>query len=410
MGKTTATTASEIALRYAAIAAHPDAEIRRVREAVDDLAREPAARPPSSAWCRSGSGWCWAARRRLELVAPARPDAPGSPRSDGARRRGPSCWCEPWRAEPDACRSRAGSRSRPRSPRCTCRPTCRAWQIQGGLVTKGTRRLRVQPLRHLRQEQGVLPGRRRPGRRSGRPAPPARARTRRSPCWSATGTTTSAWTRSSARRPTRPAPPSCWTPATTPRPGSPGRRSASTRSTRPSTATTPRSRSAGNHDNGTFVSQLPGEARLDAPRRRARRSRSRACGSPASTTRAPAASATGVTRRASPSPRSGPPIADDVCELDEQGERIATLLVHDANLGGTALARGCTDLVLAGHLHVQKGPTRVVGENGKVGLHLHERHDRRGGVRHRDREQAAPRRPSSPSSPTATAGRSGSSR
>ena len=57
-------------------------------------------------------------------------------------------------------------------------------------------------------------------------------------------------------------------------------------------------------------------------------------------------------------------IADDVCELDEQGERIATLLVHDANLGATALARGCTDLVLAGHLHVQKGPTRVVGSNG----------------------------------------------
>ena len=32
-----------------------------------------------------------------------------------------------------------------------------------------------------------------------------------------------------------------------------------------------------------------------------------------------------------------------------------------------AVARGCTDLVLAGHLHVQKGPTRVVGSNGKAG-------------------------------------------
>jgi len=41
--------------------------------------------------------------------------------------------------------------------------------------------------------------------------------------------------------------------------------------------------------------------------------------------------------------------------------------VHDANLGRTALSRGCTDLVLAGHLHRQVGPTRVVGENGKVG-------------------------------------------
>ena len=60
-------------------------------------------------------------------------------------------------------------------------------------------------------------------------------------------------------------------------------------------------------------------------------------------------------------------IADDVCASDEKGERIATLVVHDANLGATALARGCTDLVLAGHLHVQKGPTRVVGANGKAG-------------------------------------------
>ncbi|ROR92489.1 metallophosphoesterase family protein [Nocardioides aurantiacus] len=60
-------------------------------------------------------------------------------------------------------------------------------------------------------------------------------------------------------------------------------------------------------------------------------------------------------------------IADDVCALDEDDQRIATLLVHDANLGRTALARGCTDLVLAGHLHVQVGPDRVVGENGRVG-------------------------------------------
>jgi len=60
-------------------------------------------------------------------------------------------------------------------------------------------------------------------------------------------------------------------------------------------------------------------------------------------------------------------VADDVCELDDKGDRIATLIVHDANLGATALARGCTDLVIAGHLHVQKGPTRVVGTNGKAG-------------------------------------------
>jgi hypothetical protein len=41
--------------------------------------------------------------------------------------------------------------------------------------------------------------------------------------------------------------------------------------------------------------------------------------------------------------------------------------VHDANLADEVLARGCADLVLAGHLHVRLGPTRVVGENGQAG-------------------------------------------
>jgi predicted phosphodiesterase len=48
-------------------------------------------------------------------------------------------------------------------------------------------------------------------------------------------------------------------------------------------------------------------------------------------------------------------------------ERVATILVHDANLGAEALDRGCADLVVGGHLHVQLGPTRVVGDNGQAG-------------------------------------------
>ena len=47
--------------------------------------------------------------------------------------------------------------------------------------------------------------------------------------------------------------------------------------------------------------------------------------------------------------------------------RVSTMLVHDADLAADALARGCVDIVLAGHLHVQEGPTRVVGSNGQVG-------------------------------------------
>jgi predicted phosphodiesterase len=60
-------------------------------------------------------------------------------------------------------------------------------------------------------------------------------------------------------------------------------------------------------------------------------------------------------------------VADELCARDGRGERVSTLVVHDAQLGRTALDRGCVDLVLAGHVHVQVGPDRVIGTNQKVG-------------------------------------------
>ncbi len=60
-------------------------------------------------------------------------------------------------------------------------------------------------------------------------------------------------------------------------------------------------------------------------------------------------------------------LADEACRSDDDGERVQTMLVHDANLGRTALARGCVDLVLGGHTHVISGPHRVEGENGETG-------------------------------------------
>lgn len=57
-------------------------------------------------------------------------------------------------------------------------------------------------------------------------------------------------------------------------------------------------------------------------------------------------------------------LADAACAAPE---RISTMLVHDARLGRDALARGCVDLVVGGHLHVQRGPEAVVGENGSIG-------------------------------------------
>jgi hypothetical protein len=60
-------------------------------------------------------------------------------------------------------------------------------------------------------------------------------------------------------------------------------------------------------------------------------------------------------------------LADAACAADEDGDRIGTILVHDANMGDEALARGCVDLVVGGHLHLQSGPTAVTGENGALG-------------------------------------------
>jgi len=60
-------------------------------------------------------------------------------------------------------------------------------------------------------------------------------------------------------------------------------------------------------------------------------------------------------------------LADLACEHQADGDRINTLLVHDANSGREALERGCVDLVLGGHIHAQLGPTRVLGENGEYG-------------------------------------------
>jgi predicted phosphodiesterase len=60
----------------------------------------------------------------------------------------------------------------------------------------------------------------------------------------------------------------------------------------------------------------------------------------------------------------GTRLAEAACASEE---RVSTILVHDANLADEALRRGCVDLVVGGHLHVEKGPTAVVGDNGETG-------------------------------------------
>lgn len=64
----------------------------------------------------------------------------------------------------------------------------------------------------------------------------------------------------------------------------------------------------------------------------------------------------------------GSRLADVACEHTEQeGQPVSTILVHDANLASEALTRGCADLVLGGHLHVEEGPDPVVGPEDGVG-------------------------------------------
>ena len=60
----------------------------------------------------------------------------------------------------------------------------------------------------------------------------------------------------------------------------------------------------------------------------------------------------------------GSRLADEACASED---RVSTILVHDANLADEALERGCADLVLGGHLHVEVGPVKVLGEDGTVG-------------------------------------------
>lgn len=60
-------------------------------------------------------------------------------------------------------------------------------------------------------------------------------------------------------------------------------------------------------------------------------------------------------------------IEDTACRLQDEGRRVSTIVVHSATMALGALERGCADLVIAGHLHVQVGPDRIVGDNGRVG-------------------------------------------
>ena len=122
---------------------------------------------------------------------------------------------------------------------------------------------------------------------------------------------------------------------------------------------------AGNHDHGTFVSKYLkklGWTHLDGNPVTEFGVRFTGVDDPRSSGLGSWRTTTGLSFS-----EVGDQLSKDVCKLDAEGRRVAVVVVHDANLAKDALARGCTDLVLAGHLHRQVGPERIVGENGKVG-------------------------------------------
>lgn len=123
---------------------------------------------------------------------------------------------------------------------------------------------------------------------------------------------------------------------------------------------------AGNHDNGTFVRDFLVDAGWTMPQGEVVE------GPDGGTLLAiddPRASGLGNWRDTSGTSFADVEelIAETACASDV---RINTILVHDANLGRTALAQGCADLVVGGHTHVQEGPTLVEGPEGQVGYSL----------------------------------------
>lgn len=363
VGKTTANTAPELAVRYAAIAAHPDAEQRRVREEIGDLALDAALRAaviglvPIGAWLLLGP------TRRAQLLRGPRVRSIGV----GATALAVVVLLvvQPWRAEHEHVQNDVWLNVVDAFPELNVPPELSGWEIQGGLITEGTRRLVFSLFDTYKTSKVFYKGvADRVGEVAGLLHTPGDSETvavevsdrhdnigmdevvraladvARATVVLDAGDDTStgqAWEGFSLDS-----------------------------LDNAFDGYDARVAISGNHDNGTFVNRylekrgwthLTGKAvkpfadvritGVDDPR----------------------SSGLGNWRdvKGLTFDEVKGRIADDVCELDAQGDRIATLLVHDANLGAFALERGCTDLVLAGHLHVQKGPTRVVGSNGKPG-------------------------------------------
>ena len=361
LGKTTANTASQLAVRYAAIAAHPEAEQERVTDELIDLAVVEAVRAaliglvPIALWLLLGP-----ARRAWLVRTPTRFFTTAVTLLVVVL-----LMIQPWRPDSERVQGHVWLDIGTAFPEVSVPPEFAGWQVQGGLVTEGTRRLVFSLFdtyktstifyRDVAERVGDVSSRlHQPGEKetvavlvSDRHDNIGMDEVVRATADEAgatvaldggddtsTGQTWEGFSLDSLDKAFE---------------GYDAKVAVS-----------------GNHDNGTFVNRYLeklGWTHLDGePVEPFGTVRITGVDDPRSSGLGNWREETGLTFA-----EVKQTIADDVCKLDEEGDRIATLLVHDANLGATALARGCTDLVLAGHLHVQVGPTRVVGENGRAG-------------------------------------------
>ena len=327
--------------------------------------------------------WVLVGEHRRKALSRAHADARSIARAvAGGDRRGRGPTVERRRAAPRQRGGVAAARRRSSAPTYRCRRSStrsRSAATSPRARPGGSSRARSRPTTRARRSTATP--RRRPPASSC--AQPEEGETRSSS--SPTGTTTSAWTGSPARSPTRPVPRRCSTRATTPRPAAPGRRSRSTRWTPPSTTAVRRQQVGGHRQPRPrrLRRRLPRRPRLDDARRRGRSTVRPGPGCSASATRARAASAAGATRAGSASTRSPTGSPTRPAQADEDGERITTILVHDANMGDAALERGCTDLVRRWPPPRPERPDRGDRRERRGRLQLHDRHHRRRGVRHR---------------------------
>ncbi len=363
MRKTNASSTSELAARYAAIAARPGAEVRAIKQEVVGLARDAALRAAGLGLVPIGVWFLLGARRRAELRQISGRAIPAGVAIGAVV---VLLVVQPWRPDADRVQGDVWLPVQDAVPELTVPEGLQSWQIQGGLITKNSRRLLlslfdtydrskvfyagvrekvdevVDQLHQPTQDQTVAV------QVSDRHDNIGMDQVVRDVADEAgatvvldTGDDTST--------------------------GEPWEEFSLDSLDSAFEGYDARVAISGNHDNGTFVNQHlqdQGWTHLDGSAEQ-----------PFADVRVwgvddPRSSGLGTWRDETGDltfPEVEQKIADEVCALDEEDKRVATLLVHDANLGRAALARGCTDLVLSGHLHRQVGPTRVEGENGKVG-------------------------------------------